>query len=369
MANLAFLNRIMQNVKSEADWLADESYQIIPNQSVEAYVTKQVEVEGVQKNMLFVRSKTNTTNSNKLFKNLPYDDEYLMYMVQDNIDTALQSVTNEVNTLSGTVSTIGVDVGTLKTEVADNTSNIETLTTELENVGTLIDEKLTSAYKASGSVASASALPTASSTTLGNVYNVTAEFDTTADFIEGAGKKVPAGSNVVIVEESTGVYKYDVVGSFIDTTNYMTKTETETAIGAVSTEVSSISGTVSTLSVDVGTVKSDITTLSGKVDTNSTNITNMQGDLNTAIDEVSGLSGTVSTLSTDMANKAPLASPALTGTPTAPTAAKGTNTTQVATTQYVQTELANFSGGVDVQISSTQPTNQKSGDVWFKIVS
>ena len=37
--------------------------------------------------------------------------------------------------------------------------------------------------------------------------------------------------------------------------------------------------------------------------------------------------------------KAPLASPALTGTPTAPTAAAGTNTTQLATTEYVQAEL------------------------------
>lgn len=37
---------------------------------------------------------------------------------------------------------------------------------------------------------------------------------------------------------------------------------------------------------------------------------------------------------------APLASPALTGTPTAPTAASNTNTTQIATTAYVQTELS-----------------------------
>lgn len=368
MANLAFLNRIIQNVKSEADWLADESYQIIPNQSVEAYVTKQVEVEGVQKNMLFVRSKTNTTNSNKLFKDLPYDDEYLMYMVQDNIDTALQSVTNDVNTLSGTVSTIGVDVGTLKTEVADNTSNIETLTTELENVGTLIDEKLTSAYKASGSVASASALPAASSTTLGNVYNVTAEFDTTADFIEGAGKKVPAGSNVVIVEESTGVYKYDVVGSFIDTTNYMTKTETETAIGAVSTEVSSISGTVSTLSVDVGTAKSDITTLSGKVDTNSTNITNMQGDLNTAIDEVSGLSGTVSTLSTDMANKMDKSGGTFTGAVQLPVISGTPTDTQAVTVKYMKDYIDANPAGTQVVLSATEPQNLPSGSIWLKQV-
>ena len=38
--------------------------------------------------------------------------------------------------------------------------------------------------------------------------------------------------------------------------------------------------------------------------------------------------------------KAPLASPALTGTPTAPTAAPATNTTQIATTEFVRAEVA-----------------------------
>ena len=41
-----------------------------------------------------------------------------------------------------------------------------------------------------------------------------------------------------------------------------------------------------------------------------------------------------------LALKAPLASPALTGTPTAPTAAIGTNTTQVATTAFVKSEIS-----------------------------
>lgn len=40
-------------------------------------------------------------------------------------------------------------------------------------------------------------------------------------------------------------------------------------------------------------------------------------------------------LKVELNKKAPLASPALTGTPTAPTAAAGTNTTQIATTAYV----------------------------------
>jgi hypothetical protein len=44
-----------------------------------------------------------------------------------------------------------------------------------------------------------------------------------------------------------------------------------------------------------------------------------------------------------LANKAPLASPAFTGTPTAPTATIGTNTTQIATTAFVTTAMTNAS--------------------------
>lgn len=50
----------------------------------------------------------------------------------------------------------------------------------------------------------------------------------------------------------------------------------------------------------------------------------------------------ITNLVTDLAAKAPLASPALTGTPTAPTATLGTNTTQLATTAFV---IANAGSG------------------------
>ena len=51
-------------------------------------------------------------------------------------------------------------------------------------------------------------------------------------------------------------------------------------------------------------------------------------------------------LVSDLAAKAPLASPALTGTPTAPTAAPGTNTTQVATTAFVEAAVGGGAGTV-----------------------
>lgn len=51
------------------------------------------------------------------------------------------------------------------------------------------------------------------------------------------------------------------------------------------------------------------------------------------------------TVTTALTLKAPLASPALTGTPTVPTAAPGTNTTQAASTAYVEAAVAAAGGG------------------------
>ena len=53
--------------------------------------------------------------------------------------------------------------------------------------------------------------------------------------------------------------------------------------------------------------------------------------------EIGYLDGVTSPIQTQLNDKAPLANPALTGTPTAPTATAGTNTTQIATTAFVKT--------------------------------
>lgn len=78
-----------------------------------------------------------------------------------------------------------------------------------------ISEATTTAYKPAGSVAEVSALPALTETAVGKVYNFTADFETTADFVEGAGKTYPAGTNVTIVDaDTTGenpTYKYDAL--------------------------------------------------------------------------------------------------------------------------------------------------------------
>lgn len=58
----------------------------------------------------------------------------------------------------------------------------------------------------------------------------------------------------------------------------------------------------------------------------------------------------VTNLQTHLNAKAPLASPGLTGTPTAPTAATGTNTTQIATTAYVRAEIQSMIKDMDAVV-------------------
>ena len=55
----------------------------------------------------------------------------------------------------------------------------------------------------------------------------------------------------------------------------------------------------------------------------------------------------------DIAAKAAIASPTFTGTPAAPTAAQGTNTTQVATTAYVQAEVGQSIQAHDADTAKT----------------
>jgi hypothetical protein len=70
------------------------------------------------------------------------------------------------------------------------------------------------------------------------------------------------------------------------------------------------------------------------------------------------------TITTALGTKAPLASPALTGTPTAPTATVGTDSTQIATTAFVIDQIdASTQPGALYQ--TTAPTSPEVGQIWI----
>lgn len=90
-----------------------------------------------------------------------------------------------------------------------------------------VESAVVGALKPKGSVAFAS-LPALTAANLNSMYNVTDAFTTTADFVEGAGKSYPAGTNVAIINTGTDaspVYKYDTMTGAIDMSGYWSKAE------------------------------------------------------------------------------------------------------------------------------------------------
>lgn len=143
---------------------------------------------------------------------------------EPNVITAIK-----VNGAAATITDKAVDI-TVPTAVSalTNDSGFQTGA----QVESAINAKVASTYKAGGSVAFA-ALPTPDEAHLGFVYNVTDKFTTTDSFVEGAGGKHPAGTNVAIIAVTDGeatVYKYDVLAGFVDLSGYDTAEQSNTKL-------------------------------------------------------------------------------------------------------------------------------------------
>ena len=165
------------------------------------------------------------------------------------VDSGLVKDVNDLKTAVGNAdSGLTKEVADLKTSVAGNTANITKnagdITTNAGNItknaneiaavkkdladnydtSTEVDEKIaakiSSTYKAAGSTTFA-ALPALSAAIEGNVYNISDEFTTTEDFVEAAGTKYPAGTNIVCIKVGEA-YKWDVLAGFVDLSAYET---------------------------------------------------------------------------------------------------------------------------------------------------
>lgn len=111
----------------------------------------------------------------------------------------------------------------IPTQVSELTNDAKYQTEE--QVAAAINAKVSSTYKAGGSVAFAD-LPELTDANLGLVVNVAEKFATTADFLEGEGRTHPAGTNVAVVQMGED-YKYDVLAGFMDLTGYVRTEDVE----------------------------------------------------------------------------------------------------------------------------------------------
>ena len=151
-------------------------------------------------------------------------------------DGTIEWFTPDTSSVSGLQETVGqhtTQIGGLENDVATINGNIETINTNLDKKAnadsvytkTQTDDKIkasiSAVYKPAGSIAFAG-LPEPSNDVLGNVYNITDGFTTNDKFVEGAGKKYPAGTNVAVVSPAENTYKFDVLSGEIDLSDYQT---------------------------------------------------------------------------------------------------------------------------------------------------
>lgn len=129
-------------------------------------------------------------------------------------------------------------------------------------------------------------------------------------------------------------------------------------VATQSTVTNAISGLTDTLTGTPGSAKT------------ITAFDEVDGKITATFSNIAIAESQVTNLTTHLNAKAPLNSPQLTGTPTAPTAAAGTNTTQIATTAFVHNAVAGLSGAmhyqgeVEADPTTTAPTGTyNAGDV------
>lgn len=144
--------------------------------------------------------------------------------VVDKIELTDLSIANSSANYLGYDNTSGQISAKVDTTVTDNSTKLITSGA----VATAIANAVASVIIPKASVADVASLGTLVKAHVGWMYNLSAEFTTTDDFVEGAGITYPAGTNVVIVEYTSGTYKYDVFAGFVDTSSFITASSTNT---------------------------------------------------------------------------------------------------------------------------------------------
>nr|DAZ25590.1 MAG TPA: hypothetical protein [Caudoviricetes sp.] len=164
----------------------------------------------------------------------------------ESLEGGLSSTIGVLEQQMSKISTLEGNIGLSQQAITANTTAIgtkanaadvykKTETFSQTEVNDKIAAAISSVYKPAGSSAFAD-LPTPAKALLGNVYNVSDKFTTDAKFVEGAGKKYPAGTNVVIVAVDTE-YKYDVLAGMVDLSDYATTSTVDTAVNTLQTDI------------------------------------------------------------------------------------------------------------------------------------
>lgn len=259
-------------------------------------------------------------------------------------------ITYDANGLVTAGSEIGIDSGSTNYLEFDTTNH---------NIKAKVDTTVTSSSTklvTSGAVASAIGTALTGALIYQGTWTATSQSDyssITLPVSKGYMYAVSGSATISGVEWNSGDYL--VINKDIASGGTITSADVDKIDNTESSDIVRLSATQTltnkTIDADDNTI-SDLTTSNLKSGVLQTSVRAAANASDTAI-------ASEKAIRTELDLKAPLASPALTGIPTAPTAATGTSTTQVATTAFVQDAISNAS----LTIAENNPALTASGGV------
>ena len=284
--------------------------------------------------------------------------------------TNTQTLTNKTltsPTITGTGAIAGTFTGNLTGNVTGNVSGSSGSTTGNAATATALATGrtisltgdvtgTTGTFDGTGNVTMTAAIGT------GVIVNADINASAAIDKTKISGTAITAGDTGSVT--STMIANDTIVNADINTSAQIAYSKINATNSIVNADINAsaaidktkISGTAITAG-DTGTVTStmiaDGTIVNGDINSSAAiDWTKIAPSSTVSATELGYLDGVTSAIQTQIDAKlatstagstyAPLASPALTGVPTAPTATANTNTTQIATTAYVQTEIADL---------------------------
>ena len=294
----------------------------------------------------------------------------------DTITTNVQGIAEDVVDLQTSVTSINTSITNINGDVSTLQANDISQTNSLTELDTRLDA-------AESTITGNSASISTINTTLSNIATDISSLDGRVDSTESDISSID--NTILGVQGDISSINTTISGIQSDVSDL------DSSLTSATSNISTLQSDLSDANSDITTLQTNLSTLDTNVDAIDTRVTAAESDITSlqtsatsasghanATTNVHGIANTadlatksyadnaktdaITTSATAIALKANIASPALTGTPTAPTATAGTNTTQIATTEFVGTAVANLVASAPAALNTLDELAAALGD-------
>jgi hypothetical protein len=190
-----------------------------------------------------------------------------------------------------------------------------------------------------------------------------ADITSAIEALDGTVTGTPgAGQTLTAFSQTDGVVSA-TFGDIAITSSQVSDKQTTTFDGTGANKDKLVTGEAAKAGIDAAINALDVDNISGfGAGKTLATLTETDGKIAATFQDIQIAESQVTNLTTDLGLKAPLASPEFTGTPTAPTASTGDDSTQIATTAFVQTAVAQGLATADALVYKGTVAGGSTGD-------